>query len=227
MKVLIAVADKSEINTFLKKCKCLANSDNEFFSCNFNNVDIDILITGVGVIPMAVKTTQKLLTDTYSLAINVGVCGAYNRELPLGEVVVVAENYIPELGYTENGIFSSANDLNIIKHNEFPFINSAIRFDTDIYKIIPTLINFKQVTSNTVSLMHADTQKALSYRADTKADIETMEGASFMYACKCANVPFVEIRAVSNYVEKRDKEKWNMELAIGNLSEILELIIGG
>lgn len=226
MKVLIAVADKSEINTFLKKCKCLANSDNDFFSCSFNNVDVDILITGVGAIPMAVKTTQKLLIDSYSLAINVGVCGAYNRELPLGEVVVVAENYIPELGYTEDGIFSSAAELNITNQNQFPFVNSAIRLDADIYEKIPALINFKQVTSNTVSLMHADTQKALSYRADTKADIETMEGASFMYACKCANVPFVEIRVVSNYVEKRDKDKWNMELAIGNLSEILELIIG-
>lgn len=31
----------------------------------------------------------------------------------------------------------------------------------------------------------------------------------------------IQIRAISNYVEKRDKSKWNMPLAINNLNEFL------
>jgi futalosine hydrolase len=50
-------------------------------------------------------------------------------------------------------------------------------------------------------------------------DIETMEGAAFFYVCSRENIPFLAIRAVSNKVELRNREKWNIPLAINNLSE--------
>ena len=47
-----------------------------------------------------------------------------------------------------------------------------------------------------------------------------MEGAAFFAGCNKAD-QFMQIRAVSNYVEKRDKSKWNMPLAIKNLNDYL------
>jgi futalosine hydrolase len=44
-----------------------------------------------------------------------------------------------------------------------------------------------------------------------------MEGAAFMHACLISNVPFAQVRAVSNIVEKRNREAWNLGEAIGNL----------
>ena len=49
-------------------------------------------------------------------------------------------------------------------------------------------------------------------------DIETMEGAAFFYVCSREKIPFMALRAVSNIVEPRDREKWNIELALANLS---------
>jgi futalosine hydrolase len=50
-------------------------------------------------------------------------------------------------------------------------------------------------------------------------DVESMEGAAFFYCCKMDSIPFLEIRSVSNFVEKRDKSKWNIPLAIDKLNE--------
>ena len=48
-----------------------------------------------------------------------------------------------------------------------------------------------------------------------------MEGAAFFYACLLAKIPFLEIRSISNYVEARNRETWNLPLAINNLNQIL------
>jgi len=45
-----------------------------------------------------------------------------------------------------------------------------------------------------------------------------MEGAAFFYACAMAGVPCMQIRAVSNYVEKRNRDAWQIGLAIKNLN---------
>jgi futalosine hydrolase len=57
------------------------------------------------------------------------------------------------------------------------------------------------------------------------ADIETMEGAAFFYSCLQLKIPFLQIRAISNFVEPRDKSKWNIPLALENLStEIFDFL---
>ena len=44
-----------------------------------------------------------------------------------------------------------------------------------------------------------------------------MEGAAFMSACLIHKVPFAQVRAVSNLVERRDRGSWKMGEAIHNL----------
>jgi futalosine hydrolase len=48
-----------------------------------------------------------------------------------------------------------------------------------------------------------------------------MEGATFFYICSRENIPFLAVRAISNKVELRNKNKWNIPLALNNLSEKL------
>ena len=47
--------------------------------------------------------------------------------------------------------------------------------------------------------------------------VESMEGAAFMSACLIHQVPFAQVRAVSNVVERRNREAWKMAEAIRNL----------
>src|SRR4029077_5278107 len=48
--------------------------------------------------------------------------------------------------------------------------------------------------------------------------VESMEGAAFHYTCIMESIPFMQIRAVSNYVGERDKSKWEMQEAIDTLN---------
>jgi futalosine hydrolase len=58
-------------------------------------------------------------------------------------------------------------------------------------------------------------QRTIKYQAD----IESMEGASLHYACLTSSIPFVQFRGISNYVEPRNKENWNIPLAIQNYQQ--------
>ena len=56
-------------------------------------------------------------------------------------------------------------------------------------------------------------------------DVESMEGAAFMMVAQKYNIRFMQIRAISNYVEERNKENWDLDLAISNLNIELQNII--
>ena len=45
-----------------------------------------------------------------------------------------------------------------------------------------------------------------------------MEGAAFMYVCLMHQVPFAQIRAVSNVVERRNRQAWKVREALDALS---------
>ena len=46
-----------------------------------------------------------------------------------------------------------------------------------------------------------------------------------MLACQESNVPCVQIRSISNYIEKRNKSVWNITKAITNLNKELQNFI--
>lgn len=50
---------------------------------------------------------------------------------------------------------------------------------------------------------------------------ESMEGAALHYVCREANIPFIQVRAISNYVGERNKEHWKIKEAIDSLNEHL------
>jgi futalosine hydrolase len=49
-----------------------------------------------------------------------------------------------------------------------------------------------------------------------------MEGASFFYVCMNEHIPCFALRAISNIVGERDKNKWNIPFALNNLSQTLK-----
>jgi futalosine hydrolase len=52
-----------------------------------------------------------------------------------------------------------------------------------------------------------------------------MEGAAFFYICAREKIPFISLRAISNRVERRERNKWNIPLALDNLAGKLEELL--
>jgi futalosine hydrolase len=76
----------------------------------------------------------------------------------------------------------------------------------------------KSVTVNTIS---TDKSRIQLLSGRYKAVLESMEGASLHYMGRDLTIPFIQIRAVSNYVGERDKSKWKIQEAIYNVNETL------
>jgi futalosine hydrolase len=56
-------------------------------------------------------------------------------------------------------------------------------------------------------------------------DVESMEGAAAHYVCLMENIPFIQVRAVSNFAGERDKNKWKMQEAIAALNSTLKKML--
>ena len=57
------------------------------------------------------------------------------------------------------------------------------------------------------------------------AHIETMECAGFLYACRMMDIKAMCIRSISNKVEARNKDNWEIPLAIEALNKtVIKLI---
>jgi futalosine hydrolase len=54
-----------------------------------------------------------------------------------------------------------------------------------------------------------------------------MEGAAVAQVCEQYQVPFLELRGVSNLVEDRDLSRWDLEGAAGGVQQALMALLRG
>ena len=50
---------------------------------------VEVLVTGVGMVATAAATARATALTAYDVAFNFGLCGTFDRSLPLGTVVHV------------------------------------------------------------------------------------------------------------------------------------------
>jgi futalosine hydrolase len=170
--------------------------------------EIDFLITGVGMVATAFALGKHLASHHYDLIINLGIAGSFDRSIALGEVVEITEDHLSELGAEDNEAFLPIETLG--------FGESV--FKTDARLSSYTNSDLRQVTAITVNTVHGHEPSINRLTTRMQSQLESMEGAAFFYACKQAGIPCLQIRAVSNYVEKRNRDAWQIGLAIKNLN---------
>ncbi len=216
MKILIVSATRFEVQHLLNQMEVISSKNNNQITCTYKNLTLDFLITGVGMVATA-YCTGKILNETYDAAINIGICGSFNRNLEIGDVVNVYEDCFSELGAEDGDVFLTLNDLNLegvdkISNSEFQIPNSAI-------ELLP------KVNGITVNTSHGNELSIEKVIQKFHPIVESMEGAAFMFVCENERIPYLQLRAVSNYVELRNKDLWNIPLALNNLtSKVINIL---
>jgi futalosine hydrolase len=183
---------------------------------------VDILITGVGV-PSTMYHLQKRLHQVdYDFVIQAGIAGSFSNEIHLGQTVLVKQDTFADLGAEEKRIFTHFFTSGLINAHEFPFADGWL-INTSEGLLKNTALKWvKAVTINKVS----DSFLQKFQLSDAfHPQIESMEGAALHYVCLQEEIPFVQIRSISNYVGERDKAKWKMKDAIENLNTELTALI--
>ena len=109
-------------------------------------------------------------------------------------------------------------DLKLVPHNQHPYKNSWL---LNPHKKMLLLTGLKQVKGISVNQISTSKQMIKFYRQTFKPVTESMEGAALHYVCLMENVPFIQLRSISNYIGERNKKKWDMQDSINNLNNVL------
>jgi futalosine hydrolase len=173
-----------------------------------------ILITGIGSLPTTWSLMRQIGRDRPDLIIQAGVAGCFTERLP-GEVVLVEEEILADLGVWENQQFKTLFDLRLVDANAQPFSHGRL---VNPYRKLLTLTPLETVKSITVNEITTQPDRIRWYQQNTAAVVESMEGGALHYVCLQENIAFLQLRSVSNAIGVRDKTKWNMPLAIDRLN---------
>lgn len=188
-------------------------------------LEVDVLVTGVGMVTTAARVAAALASSRYDAALNLGICGSFDRGRALGSVVHVTADSLPELGVEDGPRFVPATAVGLIGANEAPFTNGLLLNSAP--PAWPGLAALPEVTGATVNTVHGHEPSIAALAERGHADVESMEGAAFFYACLLAGVPCAQVRAVSNYVERRNRAAWKLPEAIEALNSTAVALLEG
>ena len=208
MNLLIVSATEKE-NDALEKKFHLVNP----------SFEVDFLITGVGMTASAYALTKKMSKKKYDLAMNIGLGGTFREEIKIGEVVNVVTDCIADLGAEDGEKFLTLSQMGLLDEDKYPFWNGKLKSEeAGKYVSLSSLKNVKAITVNKVHGHEDSIQRTIR---KFHPDVESMEGAAFYYVSMMERVPCIQLRAISNRVEPRNRESWNIELALQNLTQVV------
>ncbi|MFP4664926.1 MAG: hypothetical protein ACLFM1_10915 [Bacteroidales bacterium] len=172
-------------------------------------LNTDLLICGPGLPASLLHTSRHLCRhEPYDFLIMAGIAGSNTSNLKAGDLTVVEAEKFADIGYQNNDHFTSlAGGEGWEDYRRGVLINE--------YQVLRHETGLPNVSSNTVNINN------LKLEGMPSADIENMEGAGFFMLAKEEKIPYLEIRAISNPVKERDKDKWETGIALGKLTWFL------
>jgi futalosine hydrolase len=185
--------------------------------------DIDVLITGVGMVATAAWCSHALARADYDVALNVGVCGSFEPAFAPGAVVHVISDRIAELGAEDADRFLTIEELKLLDPSDGPLARAElVNGSPPASAVLARLPRARGITVNTA---HGNARSIAAVRERFAPQVESMEGAGFMYSCLLHGIRFAQLRAVSNVVETRNRASWRLAEAVANVtSTALEMI---
>ena len=211
MKVLLVAATEMEIQPFSGNRTAAAG-----------DTAPGLLITGVGLTAATYQLTRRLQQGGYDLVVQAGLAGSFDHNLSPGTVVTIGRDAIADQVVAENGVVKDLFDLGLTGDNSRPYqqrwlVNPALELLQRTGLPVVTGISVNEITTDPVRIGW--------YAHHMSAATESMEGAALHYCCLMENIPFLQLRAVSNFVGEREKVNWKIRESIDNLNAELKKII--
>jgi futalosine hydrolase len=218
MRLLIVAATEMEILPLVSALQRTSDRGPRTTGYTHAGHDILALTTDVGMVATAAWCSSVMSNEAFDLALNFGVCGSFDRALAPGRVVHVVSDRLAELGAEDGDAFLAIDVLHLPAAHEFVNANPPS---------IDALARLPAVSGITVNTAHGNDRSIAAVVARCAPQVESMEGAAFMFACQMHGVPFAQVRAVSNIVERRNRQAWVMRDAIANLNDAALAIVEG
>ncbi|MDR2903652.1 MAG: 5'-methylthioadenosine/adenosylhomocysteine nucleosidase [Clostridiales bacterium] len=168
----------------------------DFYLGTMAGCSIILARCGIGKVNAAV--CAQVLIDLYAVdyCINIGVAGALNKELSIGDIVISRDAVHHDFDTTPFG-----DPIGLIPRLNARFFAA----DEELVRIAETCAKTVMKDKNIVigriasgDQFIADNEAKTKIAGITKADCVEMEGAAIAQACFLNRIPFVIIRAISD-----------------------------
>jgi futalosine hydrolase len=211
MNILLIAATVKEIAPFL-----------EHYRNTQKLLHVDVLMTGIGLTSTTYHITKQLQLKRPDLVIQAGVAGCFDKQMPLGSVVIVKQDTIADESVMELKKLKTLFELNLVPQNQFPYHKGWLMNPN---KTFIKRSGIKTVKGISVNQITTSKEIIRFYKNKFNPVTESMEGAALHYVCLLENIPFLQVRSISNYIGERNKKRWNMNESINNLNkELLRLL---
>ncbi len=211
MRVIISAATVAEWMPSFLNINALYTGESQRLKLQYHQ-------SGIGMLAASFALTKLAIEDKPDLIIQVGIAGTFDTTQPLGTVVVINEETIGDLGVEEDGKWKDLFDLKLEKSSYHPFEKRKL---PNQWLTKYNLLGLQEVSGITVNEISTNQERIQKLMKKYNPTIESMEGAAVHYVARETNIPFIQIRAISNYIGERDKSNWQMKLAIDNLNQTL------
>ncbi len=222
--IIAAVPLETELlRRALSPCEVRNCGHLDLFRGSLEGHPLVLLHCGIGKANAAAGATVLLETERRPRAlINIGCGGAYPESgLTLGDLALAsAELYGDEgVAAVEGFLDMEALNLPLAQHHSQRFYN---RFPVDEELLQRTRELLQEALADsghhlavgpfvTVSTCSGTTAAGLTLGRRTGGICENMEGAAIAQICLRYDVPFLEIRGISNLTEDRDPGRWDLK----------------
>jgi len=223
MRILIVAATELEMAPVVTNLRRVSDGGQRLIAYTYAGHEVDVLTTGVGMVATAAWCSWTLAQKRYDLGLNFGLCGSFDWALEPDHVVHVVSDRFAELGAEDGERFLTIQELNLLGSEEFPF--SGGRLANLHPPANATLNGLRTVNGITVNTVHGNDRSIAAVTERFQPQVESMEGAAFMYACLIHGLAFAQVRAVSNIVERRNRAAWKIATAIQALGQTAQSIL--
>lgn len=213
---LVTAATAFEMEAFLRACSPA--------------VACEQLVTGIGPVEAAVQVAVYLAKKAASLqgVINLGVGGAYCRDQEganLLDICLAEREVLGDLGICYGdaveplrGEFLEILDTFILDGHLLARAEALLNSGAIAYKCGPFV---------TVSCVSGSRHRGVLLARQHQALCENMEGAAVARVCRQFALPLLELRCISNLVEDRNLQNWQLKQACTRCGEVAALIVEG
>lgn len=183
-----------------------------------------LTVTGVGLVNTALTAGRLLDKPGIEGVLNFGIAGAYDvEEFPLGRACFAWQEIWPEYGLLDEEGSVDAEGIGFPQGevDGQPVWNRVkLNPTNDVERMGLTLPeDCLRASSLSVSSVTGAADRAGWLKTAYNADLENMEGFALAFAVMQKNIPFLEIRTVSNLVGSRYAEDWDVKGALRALGE--------
>ncbi len=220
-RLLLAIASGGEYCAVLKALNQPVDETSEDW-CASHFDSISVLKTGVGKTNSAGAVVHELTTAKaknnrqYSAVLSFGIAGSLDEHVEIGSTVfgsaaVFADEGTPYLANQDwTTLEQSGWARTSFPQSEYPW-NRHLSLSADHVGVIAT-----------VSTISGTNEIAGQYAKRTGALAEGMEGAAIAQVCSRLEVPFAELRVISNRCGNRDVNKLDIPTSFKRLIQVVQ-----